>query len=73
MSQRKKQSEIEMLEVARVDCPYCGEDVDLEVDCTAGSQQYIEDCPVCCQPMEIDTRIDLNGKLQAVQAQRNDD
>ena len=37
-----------------VDCPYCGEPLELWVDRTGGSsQKYIEDCAVCCQPMEV--------------------
>jgi predicted RNA-binding Zn-ribbon protein involved in translation (DUF1610 family) len=32
-------------------CPTCGEQVVIPVDRSAGSdQQYIEDCPVCCNP-----------------------
>jgi len=62
-----------MLEATRIDCPYCGENFELEIDCSAGDQQYVEDCPVCCEPIEISTTIDLDGNLQAVQAQRNDD
>jgi hypothetical protein len=36
-----------------VQCPYCWELVVLEVDASAGSQTYTEDCPVCCQPMLV--------------------
>jgi hypothetical protein len=62
-----------MLEASRIDCPYCGEGFDISVDCSAGSQQYVEDCPVCCQPIEIATHVGLNGDLVSVQALRNDD
>ena len=62
-----------MLEATQIDCPYCGENVDLEVDCSAGNQQYVEDCPACCQPIEISTAIDLDGNLEDVQAHRDDD
>ena len=34
-------------------CPYCGEMIELLIDCSAGSQQYIEDCSVCCRPIEV--------------------
>lgn len=37
-----------------VTCPFCGEDVTLTVDVTAGRrQQYVEDCWVCCRPMDV--------------------
>jgi hypothetical protein len=62
-----------MLEASRIDCPYCGEGFDISVDCSAGNQQYVEDCPVCCQPIEIATDIDFDGSLLGVQAQRDDE
>jgi transcription elongation factor Elf1 len=34
-------------------CPYCGEPIVLELDLSAGSQVYTEDCAVCCQPMRV--------------------
>ena len=37
----------------QVQCPYCGEFIDLEVDSSAGEQSYIEDCQICCQPMHV--------------------
>ena len=36
-----------------VDCPCCGERIALLVDTSAGSQEYIEDCCVCCRPMAV--------------------
>ena len=46
-----------MIEEVVVDCPYCGEQVALDVDTTAGpDQSYVEDCPVCCRPMEVFVR-----------------
>ncbi len=35
-------------------CPHCGEEVDTDPDPGGGlTQQYIEDCPVCCRPNRI--------------------
>ena len=46
------------MEVA-VQCPYCGEPLDLWVDESGGaSQKYVEDCAVCCQPLEVSVTID---------------
>ncbi len=42
------------VETVKSYCPYCGEPVQLLVDATAGAQQYIEDCQVCCRPMVVD-------------------
>ncbi len=40
-------------ETTRVHCPYCGELIQLIVDCSQPEQHYIEDCEVCCRPIEI--------------------
>ena len=35
-------------------CSYCGEEIVIPVDPSAGAyQQYVEDCPVCCHPNVI--------------------
>lgn len=34
-------------------CPYCGEQISMLLDLTAGGQSYIEDCEVCCQPIRL--------------------
>ena len=33
-------------------CPYCGEENDALIDTSGGDQRYIEDCAVCCKPIE---------------------
>jgi hypothetical protein len=39
---------------ATVICPYCGEAVGIALDPGSGStQEYIEDCAVCCQPWTV--------------------
>ncbi len=60
-----------MLESTEIQCPYCGEWIELEIDCSAGSQDYIEDCRVCCQPMVVRVTIDENG-LPQVDVVRDD-
>ena len=35
-------------------CPYCSEAIELEIYESGGrTQRYVEDCAVCCQPIEI--------------------
>lgn len=34
-------------------CPYCGEHIDTFIDVSQGNQQTIEDCSVCCRPIEL--------------------
>lgn len=34
-------------------CPYCSEEITMLIDISVDSQTYIEDCEVCCRPIEI--------------------
>lgn len=34
-------------------CPHCGERISMLLDLSVGYQRYIEDCEVCCNPIEI--------------------
>ncbi len=34
-------------------CPYCGERISMMLDLSVGGQRYVEDCEVCCNPIEI--------------------
>jgi hypothetical protein len=46
-------------------CDGCGEEIVVPIDHTAGGrQEYIEDCPVCCQPNVIHLEIDEDGEAQ---------
>lgn len=36
-----------------ITCPYCGESIDVLLDPTDIVQQYIEDCQVCCKPINF--------------------
>lgn len=47
-----------MLPIEVIECPYCGESIDLIIDDSAGNQQYVEDCFVCCRPINIDISVD---------------
>ena len=39
---------------AEIECPYCGESFTISVDTSQGDFTMIEDCTVCCRPMNID-------------------
>lgn len=56
-----------------VSCPYCGESLDVALDLSAGSQRYIEDCQVCCRPIEFTVTVDATGELAGVEVWRDDD
>jgi hypothetical protein len=50
-----------MLPATEVRCPYCGETIVLAIDDSAGPQRYIEDCQVCCRPIEVSVAFDADG------------
>ena len=55
------------------DCPYCGEPFETEVDCLGGSCDYIEDCPVCCRPIEFHLEVSLDEASAILTTRRDDD
>jgi len=47
---------------AVVHCPYCGEPNDIALDPGSGaSQEYVEDCQVCCRPWRVRVTYDAEG------------
>jgi hypothetical protein len=52
-----------MLPTQVVDCPYCGESIELIVDDSVEHQQYVEDCFVCCRPINVDVAVDADGDI----------
>ncbi len=61
-----------LLEERDIECPYCGENLTVSVDCSAGSHDFIEDCTVCCRPIELHAEID-NGQLLDLNVRRDDE
>ncbi len=46
-------------------CSACGEEIVIPLDLLQGSsQEYVEDCPVCCRPNVIHVEIDDRGSAQ---------
>lgn len=61
-----------MLPSFQIQCPYCGESIEVLVDDSAGAQRYIEDCQVCCRPISIAVSVDAHDGLR-VDASSEDD
>jgi hypothetical protein len=51
-------------------CPYCGEDISMVLDMSVRQQTYIEDCEVCCRPIEIHYAVE-DEALVEFEARRN--
>ena len=59
-------------EFVAVRCPYCGERLETRVDLTSDEPSYVEDCEVCCRPIEFHLERDAGGALRALQVRRLD-
>lgn len=46
-----------------IGCPYCGEVIEVLIDSTDVEEQYIEDCQVCCRPINFSIFKDINGDV----------
>lgn len=43
-------------------CPACGEEIVVPIDPSAGArQEYVEDCPVCCRPIQLEATLERDG------------
>ena len=42
-------------------CPYCFEEISMLIDTSIPDQAYVEDCEVCCNPIDLTVR--LNGDV----------
>jgi transposase-like protein len=48
-----------------VTCPYCGEQNTISIDESAGAtQEYVEDCQVCCQPWSVRARVRAGDEVE---------
>lgn len=56
-----------------VTCPFCFETLDVFIDLSAGNQNYIEDCQVCCKAMKISINQDpADPEKVSVEAERDE-
>lgn len=56
-----------------ITCPYCFSDNSAEIDISAGSQDYYEDCEICCAPMALGVHVDDQGELIHIDVKRGND
>ena len=50
-------------------CPYCWEEISMLLDPSVHQQTYVEDCEVCCHPIQVD----VNFEEEVLQAFRAED
>lgn len=46
-----------------VTCPFCGEPTEISVDDEAGRHTFIQDCDVCCHPIQVRARVSRDGEV----------
>ncbi|MGB7841834.1 MAG: CPXCG motif-containing cysteine-rich protein [Salinimicrobium sp.] len=39
-------------------CPYCWEEISMLLDPSVPDQKYVEDCEICCNPIEISAQFE---------------
>lgn len=50
-------------------CPYCWQEISVVLDPSVQEQKYVEDCEVCCNPLEFHLSFD-HGNLQSFQVSK---
>lgn len=61
----------QQLEV-KVQCPYCWENFLLLIDASIDLQEYVEDCEVCCRPIDFIVEVDEINQVK-VEARLQDE
>ncbi|WP_191602986.1 CPXCG motif-containing cysteine-rich protein [Marinomonas algicola] len=55
-----------------ISCPYCGEMIGVIIEALDDSQEYIEDCQVCCRPIVFHIEVTLDGTLSIIVHSENE-
>ncbi|MBC7690993.1 MAG: CPXCG motif-containing cysteine-rich protein [Methylotenera sp.] len=53
-----------------IQCPFCGETITVFADCSISRQTYIEDCSVCCRPIQIEVNCE-EGEVLSISTDRS--
>ena len=60
-----------LIDSAHIQCPYCGETIEIVIDGSLEQQSYVEDCSVCCRPIELS--VTVMDEEVSVDAKRDDE
>jgi hypothetical protein len=55
---------MDILIEAEIQCPHCGENYQTMIDTSQGRHTTIEDCPVCCRPIQLDVECEPGEVFQ---------
>jgi hypothetical protein len=59
-----------MLDSRKTRCPWCGERFEVLIDASEGQTDYVEDCPVCCRPINMHVEVDGDGEVSGFGSER---
>lgn len=54
-------------------CPYCFSNISFVLDTFSGGQSYIEDCEVCCKPIQVSFQADPDEGVTGLSTRRLDE
>ena len=60
------------LQTTFIQCPYCGEQIEVVVDCSLRRQEYVEDCSVCCRPITLSV-VSSDGEVVSIEGRSEDE
>ena len=55
---------------ATIQCPFCGQSFELEIDTSETAQRFTTDCEVCCRPFEVTMECEP-GEILSINVQAN--
>jgi hypothetical protein len=54
------------LETHNAQCPYCGETIEIDIEVLEEAQTLIEDCSVCCRPIQYEVTTNSEGEVEVI-------
>jgi uncharacterized Zn finger protein len=54
------------LQTHNVQCPYCGETIEVDIELLEEAQSFIEDCSVCCRPIQYEVATNAEEEIEVI-------
>ncbi len=55
-----------------IQCPHCGELIDIPIETNGSPTRYVIDCSVCCRPIVVQVEMDDDGLIRVDVARESD-
>ncbi|CAN8138829.1 CPXCG motif-containing cysteine-rich protein [uncultured Thiomicrorhabdus sp.] len=53
-----------LLQTETVQCPYCWSEIEIVLDPSDESSEFVEDCFVCCRPIHFHKIMNFDGSIE---------